>query len=55
VRSLCLKVFLRHACHRETVAAVLHESLGDRADVTWFQADICRQDLLVEIEGFGFC
>lgn len=55
VRSLCLKVFLRNACDRETVAAVLREALGDRADVTWFQADICRQDLLVEIEGFGFC
>jgi chorismate lyase / 3-hydroxybenzoate synthase len=54
-RSLCLKVFLRHASDREAVAAVLRETLGDRADVTWFQADICRADLLVEIEGFGFC
>jgi chorismate lyase / 3-hydroxybenzoate synthase len=54
-RSLCMKVFLRHAADRDTVAAVLRESLGDRVDATWMQADICRADLLVEIEGFGFC
>ena len=53
--SLCLQGFLRHAGDREAAAAVLHKTLGDRADVTWFQADICRADLLVEIEGFGFC
>jgi enamine deaminase RidA (YjgF/YER057c/UK114 family) len=54
-RSLCLKAFLRRAGDREAVAAVLRQALGEGADVTWFQADICRADLLVEIEGFGFC
>ncbi len=53
--SLCLKAFVRRAGDRAEVAAVLREALGERADVTWFQADICRADLLVEIEGFGFC
>jgi enamine deaminase RidA (YjgF/YER057c/UK114 family) len=53
--SLCLRVFLRHANDREAVEAVLGETLGNRADVTWLQADICRADLLVEIDGFGFC
>jgi enamine deaminase RidA (YjgF/YER057c/UK114 family) len=53
-RSLCLRAFLRHATDRGAVEAVVRERLGDRADVTWLQADICRADLLVEIDGFGF-
>ena len=54
-QSLSIKVFLRHARDREAVEAVLRESLGDRADLAWFQADICRADLLVEMAGFGLC
>jgi chorismate lyase / 3-hydroxybenzoate synthase len=54
-QSLSIKVFLRHARDREAVEAVLRELLGDRADLAWFQADICRADLLVEMAGFGLC
>jgi chorismate lyase/3-hydroxybenzoate synthase len=53
--GLCLKAFVRRAGDRDAAAAVLREALSERADVTWFQADICRADLLIEIEGFGFC
>ena len=53
-RDLSIKVFLRHKEGMENVAHVLREHLGDNIDVTWLQADICREELLVEIEAFGF-
>ena len=53
-RELCMKVFVRHAQDLENVARVLCEHLGDSIEVTWLQADICRSELLVEIEAFGY-
>ena len=53
-RDLCMKVFIRHKESLEAVARVLREHLGDSIDVTWLQADICRAELLVEIEAFGY-
>lgn len=54
-RSLCLKIFLRDGSDREAVVKVVRKTLGESVDTTWLQADICRADLLVEMEGFGFC
>lgn len=53
VRDLHMKVFIRHWEDREAVAAVMHAQLGDNIDVIWLHADICRAELLVEIEAYG--
>ena len=53
-RDLCLKVFIRHKENLETVARVIRQHLGGTIEVTWLQADICRAELLVEIEAFGY-
>lgn len=50
-------VYVRHAGHADVVQRVLHERLGAdahavRAAVV-LQADVCRPDLLVEIEAHG--
>ncbi|MDP5239224.1 hypothetical protein Q9Q94_06770 [Uliginosibacterium sp. 31-16] len=53
-RELILKVFVRHAEDIPVVAQVLRTQLGPDLDVIYLQADICRAELLVEIEAFGF-
>ena len=53
-RDLYMKVFIRHAQDLENVAHILRENLGESIEITWLKADICRADLLVEIEAFGF-
>ncbi|MEX0960203.1 MAG: hypothetical protein WDZ63_13020 [Burkholderiales bacterium] len=45
-----LKVYLRHADSRQMVEAKLREALGGIDDIVWLQADICREELLLEIE-----
>jgi hypothetical protein len=45
------KVYLRHAADQPAVAEVLERELVTKPDqVTYLQADICRQPLVVEIE-----
>ena len=52
IDSLKLKVYLRHAADLGGIQAVLsHEVRGSTP--IYLQADICRQDLLVEIEATG--
>jgi enamine deaminase RidA (YjgF/YER057c/UK114 family) len=50
-------VYVRHAEHAETVRRVLRDHLGVEARVVrsavMLQADVCRADLLVEIEAHG--
>ena len=46
-----LKVYLRHADDRDRVAAVLDEA-GLDGQIAYLRAEICRPELLVEIEGF---
>lgn len=53
-RDLYMKVYIRHAQDLEPVARVLQEHLGSGIEATWFLADACRADLLVEIEAFGY-
>lgn len=48
--SLYLKVYLREPADLETVGAVITQTLGPGHRAVYLQADICRSDLLVEIE-----
>jgi len=47
---LAYKVYVRNPQHLSTIAAELRAAVGHRATVTYLQADVCRRDLLVEIE-----
>ncbi|HSV59171.1 MAG TPA: Rid family hydrolase, partial [Variovorax sp.] len=54
LRALDAVVYVRHATHAPQVRRLLGESLGSTAPTVqraiYLEADICRQDLLVEIE-----
>jgi len=45
------KVYIRHARDLATVREICREQLSPKAPVLFLEADICRGDLLVEIEG----
>jgi enamine deaminase RidA (YjgF/YER057c/UK114 family) len=51
--SLDYKVYVRNAADLPLIQAQLHDALGSQARIVYLQADICRQDLLVEIEAIG--
>lgn len=53
--SLVLKVYVRRPADLPAVRAQLAARLGPSQPVIYLQADICRQDLLVEIEATGIC
>lgn len=44
------RVYIRHAADYEAVRAEVLAAVGEAAPVVYIQADICRADLLVEIE-----
>lgn len=46
-----LRVYLRHAEHYDTVRAWLRRTLPDHTAVVCLHADICRAELMLEIEG----
>ncbi|MCP5267939.1 MAG: hypothetical protein H6943_02755 [Zoogloeaceae bacterium] len=48
--DLSYRVYVRHAEDFATVRSSLLQSVGAAAEVVYVQADICRADLLVEIE-----
>ena len=48
--GLALKVYVRHAEDFPEVANIIQKELGNPAELIVLQADICRTDLLVEIE-----
>ena len=50
--QLSYRAYVRHAADFPAVAGVLREVLGE-AEIVCLQADICRADLLVEIEAVG--
>ncbi|KAF7598464.1 MAG: hypothetical protein CGU29_12480 [Candidatus Dactylopiibacterium carminicum] len=52
--DLCLKVFMRHPGDLPVVMDVLAAHGADPARSFYLQADVCRAELLVEIEAFGF-
>ena len=47
---LAYKVYVRNPQHLHTIAAELRATVGHRAAVTYLRADVCRRELLVEIE-----
>ncbi len=51
--GLKLKVYLRHPSDLSEVEATLAELLHPAASIVYLQADVCREDLLVEIEALG--
>jgi chorismate lyase / 3-hydroxybenzoate synthase len=53
--ALAFKVYVRRPADLPVIKAELAAALGARTKVIYLQADICRQDLLVEIEAAGMC
>ncbi|HZV55044.1 MAG TPA: hypothetical protein VFF82_08895 [Rhodocyclaceae bacterium] len=51
--ELRLRVYIRHADHHARVQAILEELVGPGATIAYVQADICRADLLVEVEAMA--
>jgi enamine deaminase RidA (YjgF/YER057c/UK114 family) len=51
--GLTLKVYVRRAADLPVIQRELRPLLGPAARVIYLEADICRQDLLVEIEATG--
>ena len=52
--TLTLKAYVRNAADQPVIRQCLNEDFGDNASVVFLQADICRRDLLVEVEGVYF-
>jgi chorismate lyase/3-hydroxybenzoate synthase len=48
-----VKVYLRCAEDRPIVERILQEELGEETPILYLQADICRPELLVELEGLA--
>lgn len=48
--EMSYRVYVRHAADQPQVAATLAPLLGSAADIVYVEADICRRDLLLEIE-----
>ncbi|WP_067699739.1 FkbO/Hyg5 family chorismatase [Nocardia jejuensis] len=46
-----LKVYVKHEEHLDTVREIVSEAVGPDAEVRYLNVDVCREDLLVEIEG----
>jgi chorismate lyase / 3-hydroxybenzoate synthase len=53
LEKLSYRVYIRHAKDYPAIRDVLFARLGATADVVYLQADICRADLLVEIEAMA--
>jgi enamine deaminase RidA (YjgF/YER057c/UK114 family) len=51
--ALAMKVYVRRPADLPVIRSELAAALGGAARVVYLQADICRQDLLVEIEATG--
>ena len=53
METLAYKVYVRNSADLPLIQSQLHTALGAQSQVVYLQADICRQDLLVEIEAIG--
>ena len=53
METLAYKVYVRNSADLPLIQSQLHTALGPQTQVVYLQADICRQDLLVEIEAIG--
>ena len=50
LRNVFLRVYIRHAADISLVRNEIHRHLGEATKAVFIQADICRQELLLEIE-----
>ncbi|HSG24243.1 MAG TPA: hypothetical protein VLA64_14945, partial [Azonexus sp.] len=48
--ELSYRVYIRHAVDFPAVQETLHSLIGAGGEIVYVQADICRHDLLIEIE-----
>jgi len=55
LESLACKVYVRRPADLPVVQSELGRALGNEGRAIYLQADICRQDLLVEIEAAAIC
>ena len=53
LETLTYKVYVRNAADFPTVAEAMRAEIGQTASVVYVCADICRRDLLVEMEAVG--
>ena len=53
--ALACKVYVRRPADLPVIKAELAAAFGAGTQLIYLQADICRQDLLVEIEAAGMC
>jgi chorismate lyase / 3-hydroxybenzoate synthase len=53
LEKLAYKVYVRNSADLPLIQSQLHRALGAAARVVYLRADICRPDLLVEIEAIG--
>ena len=53
METLAYKVYVRNSADLPLIQSQLHSLLGPRAQLLYLQADVCREDLLVEIEAIG--
>jgi len=53
LNGLKLKVYVRKPSDLPAIEATLSELLSPAASIVYLQADVCREDLLVEIEAVG--
>ena len=53
IEALVYKVYLRHAASFPKVAHALRALVGPAAAIAFLSADVCRRELLVEIEAVG--
>ena len=53
LNGLKLKVYMRNPSDLPAIEATLSELLNPAASIVYLQADVCREDLLVEIEAVG--
>ena len=53
LRELVYKVYVRHSSDLPAIQAQFTSAVGPAAPVVFLRADICRPDLLVEIEAIG--
>jgi enamine deaminase RidA (YjgF/YER057c/UK114 family) len=51
--DLCYKAYVRHAADLELIERELRAALGAGAQALYLHADLCREDLSVEIEATG--
>ncbi|MDE2585213.1 MAG: hypothetical protein KGN39_07410 [Betaproteobacteria bacterium] len=53
LEELSYRAYLRHPSDLECVRQVIEQTLGGQMEITYVQADVCRADLLIEIEAMA--